>query len=299
MDPGINNMKTSWSQGFTPWNDDASADWPREDLSKSNDESLYDGGDDYWGAAALPDWSSEHTAQRSRKPKDWCNGCQCEHPRPKDGYTFHVRSRRANAYLRSLQLAGEVPNINPMNVEPLAEVSEYRVSKDAHKMGRELLKRLRGDGSKDSSAGGCCFHLLVGFYLDNPGYASFTTPSNAEEFLSSAEGADPVIKWNEFFELIHKQHQESFPAYYTPHTGGVPRYFYQRFPLLAEQAQWAYGYGKSDSQVLSHGQPSPSESDQNAITQVSRDRPASDRGGRRRHVKEQRQVVMKSGRSNK
>lgn len=258
MDPGINNSENSWSRGFTPWEDPASADWPGEDLPKSNVESLYNGGDEFWGAVALPDWSDQYSAQRARKSKNWCNGCQCEHPWPKNGYTFHVRSRRANDYLRSLQLAGEVLNINPMSVEPLAEVTEYIVSKDAHNTGRELLKRLRGDGSKDNSAGGCCFELLVGFYLNHPGYASFQTPSNAEEFLSSAEGAEPVTKWNEFFELIHKQHQEAFPTYYTPHTGGIPHYFYQRFPLLAEQAQWTYGYGESDSQITSHGQARPS-----------------------------------------
>lgn len=264
--------------------------------SKGNDESLYNGGDDFWSAVALPDWSNGHTAQRSRKPRNWCNGCQCEHPWPKDGYTFHVRSRRANAYLRSLQLAGEVPNIDPMNIEPLVEVSGYRVSKDAHKMGVELLRRLRGGPYGDNSGGGCCCYMLVGGLLEHPGYASFQTPSNAEEFLSSAEGANPVTKWDEFFELIRKQHRDSFPTYYTPHTGGIPRYFYQRFPLLAEQAQWAYHYGKSDSQIPSRGQPSSFEGDHSTVNQASRDRPASGRGGRRRHVKEQRQAVMKSGR---
>jgi hypothetical protein len=290
-------MVMSEPQDLTQRKNAASAEWSPEDLSKSNDESLYNGGDEFCGAVALPDWSNQHSAQRARKPKNWCNGCQCEHPWPKNGYTFHVRSRRANAYLRSLQLAGEVPNIDPMRVEPLEEVSEYRVSKDAHKMGRDLLKRLRGELSKDNSAGGCCFHLLVGFYLDHPGYASFQTPSNAEEFLSSAKGAHPVTKWDEFFELIHEQHQQSFPAYYTPHTGGIPRYFYQRFPLLAEQAQSAYGYGESDSQITSHGQPPSFESDLNTVNQASRKRPASDRAGRRRHIKKQRQAVMKSGRS--
>ena len=141
--------------------------------------------------------------------------------------------------------------------------------------------------------------MLIGGFLGHPGYASLQTPSNAQEFLSSAEGADPVTKWNEFFELICKQHRDSFPTYYTLHTGGIPRYFYQRFLLLAEQAQWEYGYGKAVSQIPSHGQPSSSESDQNTVNQASRNRPASDRGGRRRYVKEQRQVVMKPSRSHK
>lgn len=291
---------TEWSTAEWPTSEWSTTEWPTTEWSeespvKGKRESLYDGGDDFWSAVALPDWSNTQTAQRSRKPKDWCNGCQCEHPWPKNGYTFHVRSRRANAYLRSLQLAGEVPKINPMSAGPLEEVLGYRVSKDAHKMGQELLKRLRGDGSRDNSGGGCCFDLLVGVFLDHPGYASFQTPSNAEEFLSSAEGADAVTKWNEFFELIHKQHRDSFPAYYTPHTGGTPRYFYQRFPALAEQAQWVY----TDSNIPSHGPPSSAESDQNTASQASRNRRASDRGGRRRHVKQQRHLVMESSRSHK
>ena len=287
----------AWEDGA--WEDGISAEWPGEDSFKSDGESLYDGGGEFWSAVSLPDWSNEHTTQRSKKPKDWCNGCQCEHPWPKDGYTFHVRSRRANAYLRSLQLAGEVPNINPLSVEPLGEVSGYRVSKDAHKMAMELLKRLRDSPSGDNSGGGCCTYMIIGGFLERPGYASSQAPSNAEEFLTSAEGADPVTKWSEFFELIHKQHRDSFPAYYTPHTGGIPRYFYQKFPLLAEQAESAYGYGRSDSQIPSHGQPSSSESNQSTANQASRNRPASDRGGRRRHVREQRQVVMRSSKPHK
>lgn len=285
--PGIEWPGTEWPG--TEW---PTTEWSEEGPFKSNGESLYDGGDDFWSAVALPDWSNTPTAQRSRKPNDWCDGCQCEYPWPKNGYTFHVRSRRANAYLRSVQLAGEVSKINPMSVEPLEEVSGYRVSKDAHKMGQEPLKRLRGDGSRENSGGGCCFDMLVGVFLDHPGYASFQTRSNAEEFLSSAEGADAVTKWNEFFELIYKQHRNSFPTYYTTHTGGIPRYFYQRFPLLAEQAQWADHYGKADSNIPSHGKPSSSEGDKSTASQASRNRRASDRGGRRRHVKEQRQSVM-------
>lgn len=234
MDPGIKNSEDSWSQGFSPWEDPASADWPGEDLPKSNGESLYSGGNEFWGAVALPDWSNQHSAQRTRKPKNWCNGCQCEHPWSKNGYTFHVRSRRANAYLRSLQLAGEVPNIDPMRVEPL----EWSSS------------------------------------------APPRAPNPSQNGTSSSSSSTSSTK-----------------TYYTPHTGGIPRYFYHRFPLLAEQAQWAYGYGESDSQITSHGHAPSFESDLNTVNQASRKRPASDRAGRRRHIKKQRQAVMKSGRS--
>lgn len=261
-------MDSSTPQEHAQRNDAASAGMSEERAFESNGESLYDGGDDFWGAVDLPDWSQEHTTQRSRRPRNWCNGCQCEHPWPKDGYTFHVRSRRANAYLRSLQLAGHVPTINPLNDEPLAEVSGYRVSRDAYKMGLELLKRLRDCASGDNSGGGCCSYMLIGGFLDHPGYAGFQTPSNAEEFFSSAEGADAVTKWNEFFEPVHKQHRDSFPAYCIPNTGGVPRYFYGRLPLLAEQAQ-------SDSHISSHGQPSSYGSDQGTIGHASRNRLAS------------------------
>ena len=279
--------------------DAASAEWIEEGAFENNGESLYDGGDDFWSAVALPDWSNEQTAQRPKKPRDWCNGCQCQHPWPKDGNTFHVRSRRANAYLRNLQLAGDVPTINPLGEEPLAEVSQYRVSRDAHKMGLELLERLRDSASGDNSGGGCCNYMLIGGFLEHPGYASFQTPSNAQEFLSSAEGADPVTKWHEFFELVHKQHRESFPAYYTPNTGGIPRYFYQRFPLLAEQAQRASHDSTPDGQISSHRGPSSYWRNQDTTSQTSRNTLASERGGRRRHANEQRQTVMGSGRSHK
>ena len=292
-------MDASTPQEPAQRNDAAPAEWSEEGAFEtwSNGESLYDGGDDYWSAVALPDWSNEQTAQRPRRPRDWCDGCQCQHPWPKDGYTFHVRSRRANAYLRSLQLAGDVPTINPLSEEPLTEVSKYRVSKDAHKMGLELMERLRGCASGDNSGGGCCNYMLIGGFLEHPGYASFQRPSNAQEFLSAAEGADPVTKWNEFFELVHKQHRDSFPAYYTPNTGGVPRYFYQRFPLLAEQAQSVSHDSTSDSQISSHGQPPSYESEQGTVGQASRNRLVSGRGGRRRHANEQRQTVMRFGRS--
>lgn len=258
-------MDASTPQEPAQHNDAASAEMWEEGAFESNGESLNDGGDDFWGAVALPDWSNEQTAQRSKKPRNWCNSCQCEYPWPKDGYTFHVRSRRANAYLRSLQLAGDVPTINPLSEQPRAEASGYRVSRDAYKLGLELLKRLRDCASGDNSGGGCCSYMLMGVFLEHPGYASFQTPSNAEEFLSSAEGADPVTKWNEFFELVHKQHRDSFPAYYTPNTGGVPRYFYQRFPLLAEQAQRASHNSTSDSQISSRGQPSSHGNDQGTV----------------------------------
>ncbi|GAB7324896.1 hypothetical protein MBLNU13_g08717t1 [Cladosporium sp. NU13] len=128
-------MDASAPQEPAQCNNAASAEMSEEGPFKSNGELLYDGGDDFWGAVDLPDWSNDHTAHRSRKPRNWCNGYQCEHPWPKDGYTFHVRSRRANAYLRSLQLAGDVPTINPLSDEPLAEVFWYRVPRDAYKMG--------------------------------------------------------------------------------------------------------------------------------------------------------------------
>jgi hypothetical protein len=53
----------------------------------------------------------------------------------------------------------------------------------------------------------------------------------------------------------------------------------------------------SDSQISSHGQPPSYESEQGTVGQASRNRLVSGRGGRRRHANEQRQTVMRFGRS--
>jgi hypothetical protein len=221
---GHSNMDNSKTQERAQRDDAPPARLSGQSHLGSNVESLYNLEDEYWGAVILPDWSNAHTIRRSKKPRNWCHGCQCEHPWPKDGYSFHVRSRRANAYLRSLQLFGFIPNIDPLSVEPLAEVSEYRVSKDVHKMGMELLGHLQA--LNDYSSEDCCLHPLLCIPQPHSGYASFKAPSNAQEFLDSARGADPITKWNEYSELIHKQHRDSFPTCYTEHTDGVPRYFY-------------------------------------------------------------------------
>jgi len=193
------DMNTPATQERAQPNNAASASISDDRPRKSNDESLHAVREEFWGAIVLPDWSNEQATRRPDKPKNWCKSCQCEHPWPKDGYTFHVRSRRANAYLRSLQLAGDIPNIDPLSAEPLAEVSLYRISKDAHDMISELLTRLDEGAYSDDLGKVFRLHLLLDVFQAHAGYQSFQAPRNAQEFLRSAEGADPVTKWNEFF----------------------------------------------------------------------------------------------------
>jgi len=87
--------------------------------------------------------------------------------------------------------------------------------------------------------------------------------------------------------MMHQQHRDSFPSYYTAHTGGIPRHFYQRFPLLAEQAKWAYGDRTSDNHIPSNARPSLGETNKS-----SKNGTAPKDHGHRRHSKAQRRAVM-------
>lgn len=175
---------------------------------------------------------NEPASQRIGKPRLWCNGCQCEHPWPKNNRSFHVRSRRANAALRSLQRSGDIPSIDPYKREPLVDAAQNYWSSDALRMYGIVSQVLDNDAAR--------LALFSGFLTncEEPAAATFQLTEEMEaDFLASTQHIDSATKVNLFFDLMDTQHRARFPAYYAANTGGLPRSFYQRFPILAEKDQ--------------------------------------------------------------